>query len=264
MNPYQDFLASRAHQAAAPQDSGSVTPQMVTERLPFTIKRVETEDALLKAVRIRQAAYARHIPAFAKTLGAPEAGDYAAGSVVFLAESKLDGSPLGSLRVQTNLLHPLSVEDSVHLPDWLQGRRLAEVTRLGIDEGRVGRMVKTALLKACVQYCEDNSIEWALATGRSPIDRQYEQLLFVDVIADKQPIPLRHVGNIPHRIMAFEIATLEARWQAAKHPLLNFFCYTRHPDIDITAKMEAPLGYAAAISDASELSDFHIDKRVAA
>lgn len=264
MNPYQNFLASRAHPAHAPQVSGSVTPPMVTERLPFTIKRVESEEALLKAVRIRQAAYARHIPAFAKTLGTPEAGDYSSGAVVFLAESKLDGTPLGSLRIQTNLLHPLSVEESVALPDWLQGRRLAEVTRLGIDEGRVGRMVKTALLKACVQYCEDNSIEWALATGRSPIDRQYEQLLFVDVIADKQPVPLRHVGNIPHRIMAFEIATLEARWQAAKHPLLNFFCYTRHPDIDITAKMEAPVGHAPAISDDLDRPAFNIDNRVAA
>jgi len=48
-----------------------------------------------------------------------------------------------------------------------------------------------------------------------------------------QMIPLSHVGNIPHRVMAFEIATAEARWTAAKHPLLKFVRQTNHPDIQI-------------------------------
>jgi hypothetical protein len=49
-------------------------------------------------------------------------------------------------------------------------------------------------------------------------------------------VPLRHVGNIPHRVMAFEMATAEARWQAARHPLFNFFRRTRHPDIDVSRR----------------------------
>ena len=69
--------------------------------------------------------------------------------------------------------------------------------------------------------------------------RQYEQLLFSDVFPDQPPVPLRHVGNLPHRVMAFEIDTFEARWTAARHPLLNFFFYTRHPDIDIGARVPA-------------------------
>jgi hypothetical protein len=36
--------------------------------------------------------------------------------------------------------------------------------------------------------------------------------------------------------MAFEIATGEQRWSAAKHPLLGFFRHTQHPDIDIAAR----------------------------
>ena len=209
---------------------------MAIERLPFTIRRVNSDTDLWKAVRIRHAAYARHVPEFAKTLAAPEAADYEADVVVLLAESKLDGSPLGSCRIQTNLHRPLGVEASVELPAWLQGRRLAEVTRLGIDEGRVGRVVKIALIKAAFEYCESNRIDWAVVTGRTPIDRQYEQLLFADVFEDKAPVPLRHVGNIPHRVMAFEIATGEARWSAARHPLLKFFRFTRHPDIDVAQK----------------------------
>jgi hypothetical protein len=204
------------------------------ERLPFTIRCVQSNEDMWKAVRVRHAAYARHIPEFAKTLREPEASDYEDGTVVLLAESKLDGSPLGSTRIRNNFYQSLSVEESIVLPSWLQSRRLAEVTRLSINEGRVGRVVKAALLKACVSYCEQNAIEWALATGRAPIDRQYEALMFVDIFADKAPVPLKHVGNIPHRVMAFEIDTIDERWSEAKHPMHNFFCRTHHPDIDIT------------------------------
>lgn len=210
--------------------------QVAIERLPFTIRRVQDADDLMKAVRIRHAAYARHVPDFARTLALPEACDFGDDSVVLLAESRLDGTPLGTARLQTNLHQSLHVEDSIELPSWLQGRRIAEVSRLGVDSGRVGRLVKTALLKACVQYCQQHGIEWALATGRAPIDRQYEQLMFVDVFEGGQYVPLRHVGNIPHRVMAFDIETIEARWTAAQHPLLDFFCHTRHPDIDMSAR----------------------------
>jgi hypothetical protein len=57
--------------------------------------------------------------------------------------------------------------------------------------------------------------------------------MFTDVFEPGQMIPLSHVGNIPHRVMAFEIATAEARWTAAKHPLLKFVRQTNHPDIQI-------------------------------
>ena len=213
--------------------------EKTVERLPFTIRRVDNEASLQKAVRIRHAAYDRHVPEFARSLLLPEACDYADDTVVLLAESKLDGSPLGTARIQTNLERPLHVEESVALPAWLQGARLAEVTRLGVDEGRIGRVVKIALIKACFEFCERNAIDYAVVTGRAPIDRQYEQLLFSDVFEDKAMIPLRHVGNIPHRVMAFEIATGEQRWTAARHPLLAYFRHTQHPDIDIAGRAMA-------------------------
>ena len=219
--------ASRPRTARAPVAGGAI------ERLPFTVRRVETEADLLKAVRIRHAAYARHVPDFARSLAQPEAADYDADTIVLLAESKLDGTPIGSTRIRTNLYRPLGVEESIVLPDWLQGKRLVEATRLGIDEGRVGRMVKIALIKACFMYCEDNAIDYSVATGRPPVDRQYDQLMFVDVFPELGLVPLRHVGNIPHRIMAFEIATFQQRWAEARHPMLNFFFHTHHPDIDV-------------------------------
>jgi hypothetical protein len=67
--------------------SATATQGMPTERLPFTVRRVDTEDALWKAVRVRHAAYARHVPDFARTLSMPEACDYADDTVVLIAES---------------------------------------------------------------------------------------------------------------------------------------------------------------------------------
>jgi hypothetical protein len=236
MEQFQAVVTPQSRAADAPAISFPSERSKAVERLPFTIRRVHSDDDMRKAVQIRHSAYLRHIPEFAQTLVEPEDCDYEDGAVILLAESKLDGSPLGSCRIQGNLHQPLSVEDSVLLPAWLQGRRLAEVTRLGIGEGRIGRIVKVALIKACFEYCENQGIEWAVVTGRTPIDRQYEQLLFADVFEDKQPVPLSHVGNIPHRVMAFEIATGEQRWQAAGHPLLKFFRHTHHPDIEVGKK----------------------------
>ncbi len=47
-------------------------------------------------------------------------------TVVLLAESKLDGTPLGTARIRTNVHRPLHIEESVELPQWLQGRRLSK------------------------------------------------------------------------------------------------------------------------------------------
>ena len=206
---------------------------MVEERLPFRVKVVQDEADLGKAVQIRHAAYGRHVPELAELLRAPESYDRDKGSVVLLAESKLDGSPLGSLRLQSNRYGRLGIEQSVELPEWLKYCSLAEGTRLGISEGRIGRVVKTALIKAFYLYCLEADIDWIVIAARKPLDRQYEALLYQDVFPGGEFIPMRHIGDIPHRVMAFEIKTGEARWAEADHPLFDFMCRTRHPDIDV-------------------------------
>ena len=201
------------------------------ECLPFTVRLVQNHHDLSKAVAIRHSAYGRHMPEVASTLQAPETADTEDGTVVLLAESKLDGSPLGSLRIQTNRYKPLSLEKSVDLPGSFNALSLAQVSRLGIAQGIVGRLVKIALIKASFQFCEANATDWALVAARSPLDRQYQQLMFEDVFPGAGYIPLAHMGNVPHRMMGFEIGSGQARWSNARHPLLTFFCNTHHPDI---------------------------------
>jgi hypothetical protein len=226
----------------------NVVPFTATQRMPFTVRIASTEVELEQAVHIRHAAYARHVPALAELLRAPEAGDRDADATVLLAESKLDGAPLGTMRIQTNRARPLAIEQSVALPAWLRQRRLAEATRLGIATGRTGRVVKILLFKAFYQYCKRAGVDWMVIGARAPLDRQYESLLFQDVYPGRGFVPLAHAGNIPHRVLGFEMATAEARWRQAEHPLYGLFCRTHHPDISVRG---AELQAGAAMPPAS-------------
>lgn len=203
-------------------------------RFPFTIRVVADDEALDRALRMRQAAYQRHVPEFAKTMDQAEAYDRQPGGVVLLAESKLDGSPVGTMRLQTNRYRPLALEQSLDLPDWLSGRMVG-ATRLGVEAGEPGRMVKLGLFKAFYVYCQRERIDWMVIAARTPLDRQYAALLFRDVYGEKEFVPLAHAANIPHRIMAFEVGTARPRWREARHPMYEFMMETHHPDIDLGA-----------------------------
>lgn len=216
---------------AAPQ-----ARDMRSERLPFTVKLVTSEEDLAKAVSIRHRAYARHLPDVAANLAKPEQLDFEDDAIVVLAESNLDGSPVGTMRIQHNCNKKLALEHSVDLPEQLRGRNLVEITRFGVEEGRIGSLVKTVLVKAGFQYALLNDIDWIVIAARSPLDRQYERLLFEDVFPDCGFIPMRHAGNIPHRVLAFRVADAYARWSSSKHPLLDFMCNTHHPDLRIAER----------------------------
>lgn len=203
------------------------------EALPFTLKIVRTQAELNKAVLIRQAAYDRHLPDFAKSLVKPEVADFEKGTVVLLAESKEDGSPVGTMRIQTNAYKPLCLEQSINLPQWLKELPMAEATRLGVTNQVGGRLVTTALFKAFYMYCQQIGVEWMVIAGRAPVDRMYQRMLFEDVVPGQGFVPLAHASNLPHRVMSFNVKTAFERWSAVNHPLLNFAALTHHPDITL-------------------------------
>jgi hypothetical protein len=226
-----EIRPEQAEQAARPVLS-VVPPLQKTERMPFTIRIVEDDGGLQKAVSMRRSAYGRHLPEFAETMSV-EGCDREPGTVVLLAESKLDGAPLGTMRIQTNAYKPLALEQSVQLPEWLRGARLAEATRLGVAGGMVGRVVKVALCKALFLFCEEHQIDYMVITARSPLDREYEAMLFKDVFGTNEYIPMSHVGGMPHRVLAKEVAVARKRWEEARHPLFQYMVHTHHPDINL-------------------------------
>ena len=224
-------------------DVVALTPR---QRLPFTVRIARSERQLAGAVQIRHAAYARHVPELAERLSQPEPKDREGDAVVLLAESRLDGTPLGTLRIETNRGQPLALEQSVALPPWLRRRRRAEATRRGVCTGRGGHMVKVMLFKAFYRFCRQAGVEWMVIGARSPLDRQYEALLFRDVFPGRGFVPLAHAANLPHRILAFELETAEARWRQAEHPLYTLFCHTDHPEIDLRSAEAVPANEAVA------------------
>jgi hypothetical protein len=223
-----------------------------TERLPFTISIVNDEAGLQKAVDMRRAAYRRHLPEFADTMSI-EAADRATDTVVMLAQSRLDGAALGTMRIQSNVERPLAMQQSVQLPDWLAGARLAEATRLGVAGGTIGRMVKIALCKALFMYCGQQEIDWMVITARSPLDREYEAMLFGDVFGKNEFLPMAHVGGMPHRVLAKPVAAAQQRWAQVGHPLYKFVFETFHPDIDVM-----PNSLKLAASTLRPVEDMHI------
>jgi pimeloyl-ACP methyl ester carboxylesterase len=163
----------------------------------------------------------------------PESADTAPGYTVLLAENRLDGTPLATVRLQTNEYGPLALEGSIELPSWLRGRKLAEATRLAVAESVRGRFVTLVMFKAFFQFCLEEEVEWMVVGARPPLDRIYRSLTFHDVVPGGGFVSLQHTGGIPHRVLAFNVARAEALWRTASHPLYAFMGLTLHPDINV-------------------------------
>ena len=96
-----------------------------------------------------------------------------------------------------------------------------------------GRFVTQVMFKAFFQFCLEQDVEWMVVCARPPLDRIYLSLLFEDVVPGGAFVPLRHSANIPHRALAFNVATAEARWRTAGHSMYAFMGLTLHPDIRV-------------------------------
>lgn len=201
--------------------------------LSFTVRIVRTEEQLQKAVSLRAEAYGRHVPSLGELLRKPEDLDRGKDTIVFLAESKDNSEPLGTIRIQTNFSGPISLEESIELPTTHAGRTLAGVSRLAVKAGPKGRLVKLALFKALHRYCLAKQVELLLIGARPPLDQTYIDLGFADLFEDKRLRPLRSAANVLHRILFFEVFTAERRWHTLSHPLYAFMGEKFHPDIEV-------------------------------
>ena len=243
-------LAARFATPAMPE-----TDRTKVEILPFTVRIAQDDADIDKAVKIRHAAYARHVPLLASKLTQPEQFDFEDGMFVLIAESKLDGTALGSMRIQTNQYRPLLLEGSVELPLQYVGKSLAEATRLGIAPDRTGRLAKLIMFKAMFMWCAEHGVDWMVIAARSPLDRQYEALMFEDVFPGVGFQPMRHAGNIPHRVFSHEMASGQRRWAEAEHPLYDMFFNTEHPDIDISDKGLAAFPHHHKLDNKAQSTD---------
>lgn len=201
--------------------------------LPFSVRLVRTNGQLEKAVNVRTTAYGKRLPSIAESLVEPETEDRFRGSIILLAESKETLSPLGTLRIRTNLHGPTEFEQQLLLPEKFRNGGIAHVSRLGVLGGKAGTQVKLALFKALYRYCLATQIEWIMATAIPPRDRDYYKLQFEDVFPEEDLIALPSSRGIPARLLAFNVRTAEQRWRETDHPLYEFMCIEMHEDIRI-------------------------------
>lgn len=196
---------------------------------------------LREACAVRANAYGHHLPQMHDSLARPDVLDGQRCTAIVLCRDKATGSAIGTARIQRNALAPLCLESSVVLPQWLADQPRAEITRLAVLPG-ADRQTRLALMKAGYLYCLASQVRWMVIGARSDaLIRIYQSLGFRDVLAPDERVPLAHAGNIPHRILAFDVTAAERTWMASGHDLYPFMIETYHPDLQLLPEDRVPL-----------------------
>lgn len=213
------FVPKRPYRASAER----------SESLPFRVRLADGAQDIQKAVDIRASAYARHLPQLGEFLRTAEAEDYHSDVLLLIAERKLDRQAIGTMRLEPNGNGPLKLEGDTRLPEIYKGRRLLETTRLGVENGNVGRMVMVALAKAAFEICRACDIDYALAVGRRSMVEVFRSLCW-DVVDGPLRMPY---ASVPLWILAAPIADIESRLLASQPAHYDFMARIEHPDIHI-------------------------------
>ena len=207
---------------------------MRTELLSFTLRRAETHQDLLRACKVRAAAYGYKAPEYRESMAQPDSIDASPWTTVFICEDKISRDAVGTMRVQTREHDrgELEMERYVRLPEYLRRATCSEVTRLAAPLGS-DPFVRLALWKAAYLFSASQGISWIVMTVRKPaLIRAYERMGSKDVFPDRSDgFLLPYVGNLPHRIFALDIDNFYSFWSDTKHPLLEFMTATNHADI---------------------------------
>jgi hypothetical protein len=205
--------------------------ESMTHLLPFWIAKAETDHEFQLAAKARQLAYGKHLPELGDQLSRPDEDDRSDEFAVLLAYAKLDGSCIGTVRIQISQQQPLALERSFSLPTALRRGRIAEISRLAIPARSNGLALRLMLIKAAYWYCRSNFVDRAFLCVRHPVDRQYRRFDLEDVLPSIEFIPMAHIGMIPHRIFWFDVCDIEARWLMNANPLHALYISTSHPDL---------------------------------
>jgi len=206
------------------------------ELLPFTISVAETQEELLSACAVRAAAYGRRFEPLRSLFRLPDAIDALPGTLVVLATDKDSGRPVGTARVSTSAFAPLPIQHCAELPQSLDGRHLAEITRLAVDPAGSNRLVRQALWKTVYLLCVSQQVhQMVIGARNAALIRSYKSLGFEDVSPGGRPVALDYAGGLEHHVLCFDVPSIERVWLERRHSLYRWFFETHHPDIRIVA-----------------------------
>ncbi len=222
---------------------------METETFGFAVRIATLERDFREACVVRAQAYAHHDPDMGPKFGDIEPLDRAEGTAVLICRDRTTGQGIGTARIQVSGFGPLALENSIRLPGWLASRPRAQISRLAVLAG-ADPMVKLCLMRASYQYCLATQVRWVVIGARNAaLIRNYRSLGFKDVFKPGAWVPLASGGGLPHRILAFDVVSARASWQATKNRLYGFMTETTHSNLLVVAANDSamqPLEIAAA------------------
>jgi hypothetical protein len=209
-----------------------------TQHLPFRVILARTDDQLRRAVAVRASAFGRKSLELATILGQPEPADLTEDSIVLIAEDKVTGNCVGTMRIATNLRRPLDIESIEGMPEQVIGRRVARAERLGIATREYASLVKVALFKALHRYCLALQIEWIVVQVTPPRDKDYRALGFFEILPDAK-FESFIIPGVKQICLAFNAESAERRFKSVDHMLYEFMFATWHPDIDVFSSIQS-------------------------
>jgi hypothetical protein len=203
------------------------------KQLSFSVKIARNDDQLFRALAVRRESYSKHHPSYADIVAVQDKRDMQSGSLVLVAESKVTGEALGTMRIETNQNRPLQMEADIRLPKAMRGAHLAHVSRMATLQGPESTQVKFGLFKALYLYSIAKEIDYLLVATIPPLERLYYRIGFKDLNRRPTALTLSEYGAFPMQVLRAKVSQFE-RETAIKSPMLNRFVFhSVHSDIKI-------------------------------
>jgi hypothetical protein len=206
---------------------------------PYSIRIARTALQLQTAVEVRYQAYSEKLQALASKVKQPGPLDYEHEPVVLLAESRLTGEAVGTLRLNTG---PgiLGMLDDIDLPDNILGERVAFVSRMAVV-GTVHerQLVRNLMQKACFQLCIAKQLNRMLLLAVEPRERLFYRCGFSDVFEDGKARHPAFLEHFPVKALYADTYGMERHWKEQKHPLYDFLFRTFHPEIEVFSSLSS-------------------------
>jgi len=196
------------------------------------VRLASSERDLLDVVSLRSQTYSRHNAPAARLVRSPEDQDLRGDGVILVARSKLDGTAVGSVRVQTRVRRPLMVEGAMQLPDEVLAGEPIELMRGSITNGAAGRMVSATFAKATFLLCHQFSFSHVIVTCREPVDLMYRAYHF-DELLEGALIDLPYSPGARHKVLCLPMDKALDRWRVYNPALFDFMMNVEHPDIQV-------------------------------
>jgi len=205
----------------------------------YVVRIVRTPDQLQSAINVRYQAYSEKLQALAASVRQPGPLDFAHGPVVLLAQNRLSGEAIGTLRLNTGPSF-LSMLKDIRLPVNIVKERTAFVSRMAVTGPVQERqVVRNLMQKAVFQLCIAKQLNRILLLAVEPRERLFYRCGFSDVFEDGESRHPEFLDGFPVKALYADTYSMERLWREERHPLYDFLFRTFHPEIEVFSSLSS-------------------------